>query len=76
MNRILDWETPIKLLPAVEQFFKDVAPLQPEPWRSQFANIRESLKTLLCKVAYQPTRVQLSGAQHNLDHNAQWQQAD
>lgn len=44
MNRILDWETPIKLLPAVEQFFKDVAPLQPEPWRSQFANIRESLK--------------------------------
>ena len=44
MNRILDWETPIRLLPAVEQFFKDVAPLQPEPWRSQFANIRESLK--------------------------------
>src|SRR5215216_962474 len=24
MNRILDWETPIKLLPAVEQFFKDI----------------------------------------------------
>ncbi|HEX7332633.1 MAG TPA: M20/M25/M40 family metallo-hydrolase [Pyrinomonadaceae bacterium] len=44
MNRILDWETPVKLLPAVEQFFKDVAPLQPEPWRSQFANIRESLR--------------------------------
>src|ERR1041384_3466888 len=44
MARILDWETPIKLLPAVEQFFKDVAPLQPDPWRSQFANIRESLK--------------------------------
>jgi len=44
MNRILDWETPINLLPAVEQFFKDVAPLQPDPWRSQFANIRESLK--------------------------------
>src|ERR1044072_6402534 len=43
MNRILDWETPVKLLPAVEQFFKDVAPLQPEPLRSQFANIRESL---------------------------------
>ena len=44
MNRILDWETPIKLLPAVEQYFKDVAPLQSEPLRSQFANIRESLK--------------------------------
>jgi acetylornithine deacetylase/succinyl-diaminopimelate desuccinylase-like protein len=44
MSRILDWETPINLLPAVEQYFKDVAPLQPEPLRSQFANIAESLK--------------------------------
>ena len=44
MNRILDWETPVKLLPAVEQFFKDIAPLEREPVRSQFANIRESLK--------------------------------
>ena len=44
MNRILDWETPIKLSPAVEQFFKDIAPLQREPLRLQFANIRESLK--------------------------------
>src|ERR1051325_1396304 len=44
MNRILDWETPGKLLPALEQYFKDVAPLQQEPLRSQFANIRESLK--------------------------------
>ena len=44
MNRILDWETPVKLLPAVEQFFKDVAALQPEPLRSQFQNIRESLQ--------------------------------
>lgn len=44
MGRILDWETPIKLLPAVEKFFKDVAPLQTEPLRSQFANIRQSLK--------------------------------
>jgi acetylornithine deacetylase/succinyl-diaminopimelate desuccinylase-like protein len=30
-------------LPAVEQFFKDIAPLQREPLRSQFAKIRESL---------------------------------
>jgi acetylornithine deacetylase/succinyl-diaminopimelate desuccinylase-like protein len=44
MTRILDWETPIKLLPAVEKYFKDIAPLQSEPLRSQFANIRESLK--------------------------------
>ena len=44
MSRILEWETPIKLLPAVEKYFKDVAPLHQEPLRSQFANIRESLK--------------------------------
>jgi acetylornithine deacetylase/succinyl-diaminopimelate desuccinylase-like protein len=44
MNRILDWETPVKLLSAVEQFFKDIAPLQQEPLRSQFQNIREALK--------------------------------
>jgi acetylornithine deacetylase/succinyl-diaminopimelate desuccinylase-like protein len=44
MNRILDWQTPVKLLPAVEQYFKDIAPLQTEPLRSHFLNIRESLK--------------------------------
>ena len=33
-----------KLLPPVEQFFKDIAPLQPEPFRTQFANIADSLK--------------------------------
>jgi len=44
MNRILDWETPVKLLPAVERYFKDIAPLEQEPWRSKFANIGESLR--------------------------------
>jgi len=44
MSRILDWQTPVKLLPAVEQFFKDIAPLQAELLRTQFANISESLR--------------------------------
>ena len=44
MSRILEWETPVKLLPAVEKYFKDIAPLQSEPLRSQFANLRGSLK--------------------------------
>ena len=44
MNRILDYEPPIKLLPAVEKFFKDIAPLQPEPLRTKFANIRQFLQ--------------------------------
>jgi len=43
MARIVEWQTPIKLLPAVEKFFKDIAPLQTQPWQSKFANIRESL---------------------------------
>ena len=44
MWRIVNYETPIKLQPAVEKFFQDIAPLQVEPRRSQFLNIRESLK--------------------------------
>jgi acetylornithine deacetylase/succinyl-diaminopimelate desuccinylase-like protein len=43
MSRIINWQTPVKLLPAVEKFFKDVAPLHPEPLRSQFANINSSV---------------------------------
>ena len=46
MAKIVEYETPIKLLPAVEKFLKDIAPLQREPRRSQLANIRESLKDL------------------------------
>ena len=44
MARIVEWQTPIKVLPAVEKFFKDVAPLEEEPWRTKFTNISESLK--------------------------------
>jgi len=43
MARIVNYETPIKLLPAVEKFFHDIALLQSEPWRSKFAEIRQSL---------------------------------
>lgn len=44
MANIVNYETPIKVLPAVEKFFKDIAPLQAEPWRTKFANISDSLK--------------------------------
>lgn len=44
MWRITNYETPIKLLPAVEKFFRDIAPLQAEPRRTKFRNMRESLK--------------------------------
>src|SRR5262252_4071146 len=44
MAKIVAYETPIKLLPAVEKFFKDIAPLQPDAMRPKFGNIRESVK--------------------------------
>jgi acetylornithine deacetylase/succinyl-diaminopimelate desuccinylase-like protein len=44
MTNIINYETPIRVLPAVEKFFKDIAPLQSEPWRTKFTNISESLR--------------------------------
>ncbi len=44
MSRIVAYETPLKVLPAVEKFFRDIAPLQAEPLRSQFADIRAAIK--------------------------------
>jgi len=44
MAKIIAYETPVKLLPAVEKFFQDIALLQPEPLRAKFATIRDSLK--------------------------------
>jgi acetylornithine deacetylase/succinyl-diaminopimelate desuccinylase-like protein len=44
MAKIIDYQPPIKVLPAVERFFKDIAPLQSEPLRRKFENIRQSLK--------------------------------
>ncbi|MFL6212006.1 MAG: M20/M25/M40 family metallo-hydrolase [Pyrinomonadaceae bacterium] len=44
MSRIVAYETPLKVLPAVEKFFHDIAPLQAEPLRARFADIRAALK--------------------------------
>src|SRR2546421_2453014 len=44
MSRIVAYEPPLKVLPAVEKFFHDIAPLQTEPLRSRFSNIREAIK--------------------------------
>ncbi len=43
-NRVVHWQTPIVLLPAVEEFFRDVAPLEKEPLASKFRDIRQSLQ--------------------------------
>ena len=44
MNRVVSWETPIRLLPSVEQFFRQIAPMQKEPRASEFRNIRRALE--------------------------------
>jgi acetylornithine deacetylase/succinyl-diaminopimelate desuccinylase-like protein len=44
MQRVVDWQTPLRLLPSVEQFFHQSARLQREPRASQFRNIRNALR--------------------------------
>lgn len=44
MKRVADWETPVHLLPGVEEYFRRLAPLEKEPRASQFRNIREALR--------------------------------
>jgi acetylornithine deacetylase/succinyl-diaminopimelate desuccinylase-like protein len=44
MNRVVNWHTPIRLLPSVEQYFRDIAPMEKEPRASAFRDIRQALQ--------------------------------
>ncbi len=44
MQRVVDWQPPIRLLPVVEEYFDEMAHLESEPRASQFRNIRASLR--------------------------------
>jgi len=44
LARVVNWETPIRLLPSVEEYFHALAPQEKEPRASQFRNIRKALK--------------------------------
>ena len=44
MQRVVDWQIPPRLLPAVEEYFRRIAPLQPEPWASKLRNVRKTLR--------------------------------
>lgn len=44
MKRVVDWQTPIRVLPAVEHFFRQIARLEKAPRASQFRNIRKALR--------------------------------
>lgn len=43
LARVVDWETPIKVLPGVEKFFHDLAPQEPPERGEKFRHIREAV---------------------------------
>ncbi|MCH7765114.1 MAG: M20/M25/M40 family metallo-hydrolase [Acidobacteria bacterium] len=44
MARVVDWETPIHLLPGVEKFFRDVAPQESGERAWKFRHLREAIQ--------------------------------
>lgn len=44
LARLVSWETPLKVIPAVENFFRAIAPLEPPERARKFRNIREAIK--------------------------------
>lgn len=44
LARVVDWETPIKILPGVEKFFRDLAPLQTGARAEQLRNLRAAIE--------------------------------
>jgi len=44
LNRVVNWDTHVRLLPSVEQFFHQMAPLEPEPLASAFRDIGQSIQ--------------------------------
>jgi acetylornithine deacetylase/succinyl-diaminopimelate desuccinylase-like protein len=44
LNRVVNWQPPIRLLPSVEQYFHEIARFEEGPRAAQFRNIREALK--------------------------------
>jgi acetylornithine deacetylase/succinyl-diaminopimelate desuccinylase-like protein len=44
LNRILAYRTPLKVLPVVEEFLRDMAPYERPPRARQFRNIRQAIQ--------------------------------
>lgn len=44
LNRILDYQPPLQVTPAVGAFFRQIAPLQPRELRQSFLRLEESIK--------------------------------
>lgn len=44
LDRVINWQTPVHLLPSVEQYFHQIASTEPEPLASAFRNIGQSIR--------------------------------
>lgn len=44
LERVVNWETPVHLLPSVEEYFHQLAAREPQPLAEEFRNIRQSIK--------------------------------
>ena len=44
LNRVINYQTPMRVLPVVDEFFKTMAPYEPPERRSMFMNIRKAIQ--------------------------------
>jgi acetylornithine deacetylase/succinyl-diaminopimelate desuccinylase-like protein len=44
LNRVVNWEPPVRLIPAVEEYFHNIARLEQEPLASEFRRIQKSIR--------------------------------
>src|SRR5207245_11742379 len=44
LDRVIQYRTPLKVLPVVEEFLRDMAPYEPPERARQFRNIRETIQ--------------------------------
>ena len=45
LNRVVNYHTPMKVIPVVDEFMKAMAQRQPQPRQQQFENVRAALKS-------------------------------
>lgn len=44
LAKIVDWQPPARLIPAVAEYFKNIAPAEPQPLAGEFRHIERSMK--------------------------------
>ena len=60
LHRVVNWETPVHLLPSVEEYFHQIAAREPQPLAAKYQNIRQSIKD--------PAVLRVIGADSNLNY--------